>query len=134
MAWWRGQRPRRLLAGLLVLGVVLMSVTQMNALMVPGVNVFAAIAVASSVPHHHDASTAPDAHDHAGSPCKGHKPSHGVACCLSSGCPLLVVALPTAARMPMPAIPIMGGNPRLAATQRDGVGRTPDPRPPRLIA
>lgn len=134
MSWWGGQRPRRLLSGLLVLGVVLMSVAQVNALMVPGVNAFAAIAVASSVPPHHGASTDSDGYDHAESPCKGHAPSHGVACCLPSGCPLLVVALPAAARMPTPAIPIMGTNPRLAATRHEGVGRTPDPPPPRSIA
>jgi hypothetical protein len=130
MSWRRGQRPGRLLMGLLVLSVVLMAAAQVNALMVPSVNAFA---VASSLPLHHGASAATDEYDHAESPCKGHGPSHGVGCCLSSGCPLLVVALPTAARIPTPAIPTMGTNPRLVATQRDGVGRTPDPPPPRTI-
>jgi len=108
-----------------------MSVAQVNTLMAPGVNVFAVVA---STPHYHDSSTASDEHDHTESPCTGHEHSHGVACCLSSGCPLLVVALPTAAGMPMPAIPVIGSNPRLTATQPDGVGRAPDPPPPRLIA
>jgi hypothetical protein len=116
---------------LLILSVVFMAVAQANALMVPGVTT---LAVASGVPPHHDGSAATDEHDHAEGPCKGHGPSHGVGCCLSSGCPLLVVALPTAARMPTPAMPTMGTNPRLVATQRDGVGRAPDPPPPRTIA
>jgi len=131
MSWWRGRRSRRLLAGLLVLGVVLMSVAQINALMVPGVNAYA---VASSLPPHHDASTASDEQDPAERPCKGHERSHGVACCLFSGCPLLVVALPAAALIPMPVLPIMDSGSRVASTQPDGIGRTPDTPPPRQNA
>ena len=124
-----GGRLRRLLAGLLVLSVIFMAFAQVNALTVPGISVLAA----PNQVHQHDATASSAEHDHADHPCKGHKRSPGVACCLSGGCPLLAVALPTTAPIPPPVTPITVSNPRLAVAQPDGIGRAPDLPPPRHI-
>lgn len=126
-------RLRRSVSGLLVLAVVLMSIVQVNVLVAPGVNVFAATGAAPDETHHHESTTAPSAHHHAGQPCEGHERSHGLACCLSSGCPLLVVALATATPIPLPFTPGMVSNAWIGLSQPDGIGRAPDPPPPRHI-
>lgn len=131
MSWCRGQGPRRLLSGLLVLGVVLMSVTQVNALMAPGIHDL--VAAASAPSHHHDASAAAVGHDHDDHPCAGVERPHALACCLAGGCPLLIVALPSSTGIPMPSVPIGGVGPRVVAAQPDGIGRSPEPPPPRRI-
>ncbi len=134
MPWGSGDRLRRMLSGLLILSIVLMSVAQVNVLMAPGVNVFIKANAVPEETHRHVAPASPAAHDHADRPCEGHERSHGAACCLSTSCPVLVVALQTAAPVPMPTTPIMVSNLNIASVQPDGIGRAPDLPPPRHIA
>ena len=126
-----GRRLRRLLSGLLVLSLVLVSVAQVNAVMLSVGTVYAVTMAASGKSDHHHVTSFTAAHDHGDHPCKGHGRSHGVTCCMSGGCPVLVIALPTGTRVPPPITPDVVRNLRIVSAQLDGIGRAPDLPPPR---
>jgi len=133
MQWGRGGRLRRLLSGVLVLSLILVSVAQVNALMLSVGNLYAATTAALDESDHHPATSSTAARDHGDHPCKGHQRSHGVTCCMSGGCPVLVIALPTGTRVPPPITPDVVRNLRMVAAQLDGIGRAPDLPPPRQM-
>ena len=122
-----GDRLRRALAGLLVLSVILMSAAQVNVLVTPAIDMPASAAL-SSADSHHDADVTDH---HTDSPCKGHKRTHSITCCLVGGCPLLTAQLPEAPILlsaimfvPMSYMP-------LVSARHEQAGYAPDPPPPR---
>ena len=131
MHWGRGGRPRRLLSGALVLSLVLVSVAQVNALMLPVGNLYAATTTAPNKTDHHYATSSTALHDHGDHPCKGQERSHGITCCMSGGCPVSVIALPTGTHVPPPITPGVVRNLRMVAAQHAGIARAPDLPPPR---
>lgn len=127
---WR-QRLRRTLSGLLVLSVILMSAAQVNAQFAPGFNVFASETTEHVADPH--AGDHVSMHEHADQPCKGHERSHGVACCLIGGCPLLTAELPaTPAILSAAMFAPMSYSP-LVTARLVIAGYAPDPPPPRFI-
>lgn len=127
----RGHRVREVLAGFLVLCVVLMSIGQVWALAATGGNPPGQVPAAPMLAHHHAAAMA---HDNADRSCDGSEPRHGHTCCFASFCASLVLALPTAVSITLPAMRLEAGKPIIASTRAKGVGRAPDPPPPRQAA
>ena len=98
-----GQRFRKMISGLLFLSVLVMSIVQAQATVLPIMH----DAINTSAAIHHDgiadAKAALSAHHHTGSPCKGHDGAHGLACCYISGCSMMSGWLPVPATV-LPAI------------------------------
>jgi hypothetical protein len=122
---------RKVISGLSVLAVLVMSVVQAHAL-----PVWHATTHATELAYHvEDAETVASlpAHDNWGAPCKGHDGAHGLACCSASGCPMFAGWLPADATL-LPSIAPGALSYRDLATPRpDGLGRAPALPPPRPI-
>ena len=129
-----GRGFNRLISGLLLLGLLAMSIVQAQATVPPGIH--GGIAATAAVAH--DVAMAGDlwrsAHEHGGAPCDGHDGTNGPACCLTGACPMLSGWLPVSPTV-LPAIaPMMLVYPDAPPVRADGVRSAPTLPPPRHIA
>jgi hypothetical protein len=122
---------RKVLSGLSVLAVLVMSVVQAHALVLPVLHVATHAAELAYQGDNAETVASLPAHDDWGAPCKGHDGAHGLACCSASGCPMFAGWLPADAT-PLPSITPGALSYRDLATPRpDGLGRAPALPPPR---
>jgi hypothetical protein len=116
---------RKALSGLLVLVVLLVSVAQGRAVMLPIFDTAShAIAVGQSDEHR---TTSP-AHNH---PCDDH--DQGLACCLAGGCPILTGNLPSGQPALQPRAAVALAFLMAPTTAPDELNSPPDLPPPRYI-
>jgi hypothetical protein len=122
-------RARQVLAGLVVLAVLILSLGQAVAGPISswssnpahrdriGADVGAVIAVASDL----------------GSPCQHRDCTHGLACCIADGCPVVSVLLPADTTALAPVGSTAPARPDIATPVPAGRGLAPDLPPPRRI-
>jgi hypothetical protein len=123
--WFRG-----MISGLLFLSVLVVSIAQAHATFLLILHNAGHTTAAAFHDGLADAQVALSDHDHTGLPCKGHDRAHGLACCCTSGCPMMLPVPGTA----MPAIVPMTLVYRDSSTMRpDGLQFAPTLPPPRGI-
>jgi hypothetical protein len=99
-------RIKRTLLGLWVLGVLMLSLAQANAVVLIAHATAGQPTTAEHADHHSLGASTSD-HDHSDAPCKGHERSHGMTCCLLGNCPLLSGDVPRVAPI-VPPVAISG--------------------------
>ena len=127
MLYRRDGQFRKALSGLLVLIVLLMSVAQARAVMLP---VFDTASHAITAGQSDEHRTTSPAHSH---PCDGHESTHGLACCLAGGCPILTGNLPPGQPTPQPQAAVALAFLMASTTAPDELNSAPDLPPPRYI-
>ncbi len=128
-----GRRFRKLIAGLLVLSVFVLSVVQAQATVLPVMHA----AIGTSAAMHRagaaDAMAPLPGQNHTGSPCKSHAGTQPMACCFIGGCSAMPGWLSVAATVPpaiMPETLVYPGSP---PARLDGLRFAPASPPPRSI-
>jgi hypothetical protein len=110
-----------------------MSVIQVYALVLPVLHTATHATELADQGGNADTVASLPAHDHWGTPCKGHDGAHGLACCSASGCPMFAGWLPADATLLPSIAPGVLSYRDLAAPRPDGLGRAPALPPPRPI-
>ena len=133
MSQGMGRRFRKMVAGLLVLSVLVLSVVQTQATVLPVVH--AAIAAPAAI---HCAGSAhamaplPGQY-HTGAPCRSHDGTQAMACCFIDGCPVVSGWLSVAATALPSIVPTTLVYPGSPPVRLDGLLFAPAPPPPRRI-
>jgi len=128
-----GRRFRKMIAGLLVLSVFVLSVVQAQAAVLPGTQGASGASAAVHPAGTADAMAPLPGQYHTGSPCKSHDGTQAMACCFIGGCSAMSGWISVAATV-LPAImPTTLVYPGSPSVRLDGLLFAPAPPPPRRI-
>jgi hypothetical protein len=127
----RRERLRRVVSGLLVMMILVLSVTRANAVAQPGWNIVLQVAGSVASGSRGESEGVARVHDHSGSPCQGHVHGEGLTCCPALCCLFGAGNIPSVAAIPAPVPAVLPGYPMPPTALPRGHSSAPTLPPPR---